>query len=83
MKKHYYTPSIKVAKVELQGLIAASAQITPPISDKPTDDDAKMSNQVDKNWSHTWKQRNLKQAFERLFKRLLLVLLVSGKVFEK
>jgi hypothetical protein len=55
MKKHYYAPSIKVAKVELQVLIAASAQITPPISDKPTDDDAKMSNQVDKNWSHTWK----------------------------
>ena len=30
MKKHYYAPSIKVAKVELQELIVASAQITPP-----------------------------------------------------
>ena len=56
MKKQYIAPVLKVATIELQGLIAASgpATITPNISDKPTDADASMNNQFNNDWKHSW-----------------------------
>ena len=53
MKKQYLAPVVKVANVELQGLIAASV-VTPNISDKPTDADASMNNKLNNDWKHTW-----------------------------
>ena len=53
MKKQYLAPVLKVANVELQGLIAASV-VKPSISDKVTDDDASMNNKLNNNWKHTW-----------------------------
>ena len=52
MKKQYLAPVLKVANVELQGLIAAS--VVKPISDKVTDDDASMNNKLNNDWKHTW-----------------------------
>ena len=53
MKKQYLAPVLKVANVELQGLIAASASKT-PVSDKVTNDDALMNNKLNNDWKHTW-----------------------------
>ena len=54
MKKQYIAPVLKVATIELQGLIAASNVIKPTISDQVTEDDAKMSNQFNNDWKHSW-----------------------------
>jgi hypothetical protein len=53
MKQQYLAPVLKVANVELQGLIAASV-VKPSISDKVTDDDASMNNKLNNDWKHTW-----------------------------
>ena len=53
MKKHYLTPVVKVATVELQGLIAASP-VKPIVSDKVTDADASMNNKLNNDWKHSW-----------------------------
>ena len=53
MKKQYLAPVVKVANVELQGLIAASAPKT-LVSDQVTNDDALMNNKLNNDWKHTW-----------------------------
>ena len=46
-------PVLKVATVELQGLIAASPA-KPIVSDKVTDADASMNNKLNNDWKHSW-----------------------------
>ena len=53
MKKHYLAPVLKVATVELQGLVAASP-VKPIVSDKVTDADASMNNNLNNDWKHSW-----------------------------
>ncbi|MBR4128699.1 MAG: hypothetical protein IKT92_04425 [Bacteroidaceae bacterium] len=53
MKQQYLAPVLKVANVELQGLIAASATKT-LVSDQVTNDDASMNNKLNNDWKHTW-----------------------------
>ena len=53
MKKHYLAPVLKVATVELQGLVAASP-VKPIVSDKVTDADASMNNKLNNDWKHSW-----------------------------